>query len=75
MFLDLHQGSHIGHSVSTNGHGPVVATMFPLGSHRRSDIPDGRIEVVEHFQKGLDHVDQVIVPPDMGQFVGQYSLR
>ena len=48
--------------------------MFALFADPRREPPQGRMKKIQHLNHRLHHIEQVIVPPDMGQFVSQNSF-
>ena len=69
------QGSGVTDAVAGEAHGQVVAAVLALDANLVRDPPDSRVIKTECFYDGLQHVDEVIVPPDVSQLVPQQRFK
>ena len=72
--LQMEQGAGVRHGVAERGHGDVVAETLALPAHDGRDPPDGGMVEQGGLDDPLDEVDEVVVPPHVGELVEQDAL-
>ena len=73
--LDPPQSAGVSNRVARHPDRQVVAHVLALGPDLPRHPPDRRVVEEKGFDAGLEHVHQVVVPPDVGQLVRQYCLQ
>ncbi len=68
------QRPRVARAIPAGFHGHVVAAVLALNPNATRDPPDGRVIEQQRLHDALKQVDQVVVPPDVRQLVGQDRL-
>ena len=71
----LGQGLYVGQYVAGDGDGHVVAARFALAAEMSGDPPDRGVVEEQRLGDALQDVDQIIVTPDVREFVHEEGFE
>src|SRR3569833_372141 len=73
--FETREGEHVNKRIAGDGNRNIVAAVFALQTDVARNPPDGGMGEERRFSEALQDVEQVIVPPDVSQFMREQSFH
>src|SRR6185312_13400 len=73
--FEIRESEHVDKRIAGEGDGNIVAAVFTFPADVARNPPDGGMVEQRGLDDALQDVDEVIVPPDMGQFMREQRFE